>query len=131
MINNLKTLKVVDITGQAAVGLLPMLYATLTHGQPAGGIFFTLFGLGGWQLVSFGATLLVGPASWKSPLRTLYTVLLCLLALIGLAALVNEEALALLAYSALFGGPVLGLLYFILSLAEWRNLKMMTNINTV
>lgn len=123
MYRSLKAWKMFDMIGQLAIGLVPFIWSIFYFGRAGGGMFVSLFGLGGWQLLSFFLTLFNGRGTWKSPLRKLYTVLLGLLAVIGLTATLSEEALALLLYSSLVAGPVLAVLYLIVSILEWRNLK--------
>jgi hypothetical protein len=114
----LKNWKGIDLVGQLATGLVPVMVTLMSRHGGMGGFMVSLFALGAWQVVSFFVNMSLEDRGWKSGLRVLYGWVLAALAVFGIMGLAVGDVMFAFMFTMLFAGPVLGVLYFIITTIE-------------
>lgn len=115
--------KAFDVYGQAAMILLPILCCL----RDDDAIDYLPIFLGAWQLISFFAHRKMGPRMWMKPGRGAYGIALLAVLIFAILAAGSGEILFAYIGVALMAGPVLGLWYLIISVAELRELEARQN----
>lgn len=130
MSNAVRTWKAIDVIGQVAMVVLPLLYYMLHTYYPRA-IFAILFTLGSWQTLSFLIHLAVMRAPWITPGRRFYLALYILVVCCGLLALASDGFAGIYFYGMLVAGPIMGIIYFDVSITEWQKLRSMHKVNNL
>lgn len=136
MASELTRIKAFDLYGQIAMVALPILIDLAL--QDARFIFYILFTLGTWQVVSALIHLRFPKEAWIIRGRRMYLTMLAIvfsvLILTGLLTLMNNDfgtVLFVEAYAMLLIGAGMGIWYMTISAIELKNTKRITADNWI
>lgn len=89
------------------------------------GTFGILFTLGAWQTISFIIHLAMQRRPWMASGRKAYGYTFLIVATLGLGSLVMQDLIFVFLMAMLFVGPVMGIIYLVISRTEWLKAKAM------
>jgi phosphatidylglycerophosphate synthase len=120
----MKTIKMADLVIQSLLFICTVSFAVITKGDNES-FFYPYFAVGGWQLLSLIANLLISSGSLKHYERINYGKVILLLLLIGIAflllALLKSPYILYYLVGLLIVSPFLALWYFSIG---YRELKL-------
>ncbi|MEO6831414.1 MAG: hypothetical protein ABI378_04010 [Chitinophagaceae bacterium] len=113
----LKVFKAIDVFGQLACVLLPLLLARYTA------MFTIVLVLGSWQFASFVVHIPFWRQPWIAKGRKIYGILLFLVICLAFLALVSGGILFFFLFVFAWIAIAMGGFYLIISFLEWQKMK--------